>query len=193
MDLVVQRGNQQELYIPYLQTFNFFQVSSYQVYYKTQLDPRTEIANFIMLRSLTSPRLSQLHLQDATIQKEITKPKEVSLDPPLKDETPNIELPNNENILFDADDDVGTPTFPDLSVPSADEEEEVKFKFNNAWVHAIDILFKLAQLRPDQNNRNMSKSKSWTLQSSLLTLWMEKTQVNNQTEIADNGNLLKTL
>ena len=37
----------------------------------------------------------------------------------------------------------------------------------------------------------MSKSKGWTLQSSLLTLWMEKTQVNNQTEIADNENLLK--
>ena len=27
---------------------------------------------------------------------------------------------------------------------------------------------------PD-NNRNMSKSKGWTVQSSLLTLWMEKT------------------
>ena len=44
-----------------------------------------------------------------------------------------------------------------------------------------------------QDNRNMSKSKGWTLQSSLLTLWMEKTQINNQTEIADNGNLLITL
>ena len=62
--------NQQELYIPYLQTFKFFQVSSYQVYYSRQLDPRTEIANFILLRSLTSPRLRQVHLQDATIQKE---------------------------------------------------------------------------------------------------------------------------
>ena len=35
-------------------------------------------------------------------------------------------------------------------------------------------------------NRNMSKSKGWTLQSSLLMLWMEKTQVNNQTTIDDN-------
>ena len=42
-------------------------------------------------------------------------------------------------------------------------------------------------------NRNMSKSKGWTLQSSLLTLWMEKTRVNNQTKIGDNANLLKTL
>ena len=30
----------------------------------------------------------------------------------------------------------------------------------------------------------MSKSKGWTIQSSLLMLWMEKTQVNNQTKIA---------
>ena len=42
-------------------------------------------------------------------------------------------------------------------------------------------------------NRNMSKSKGWTLQSSLLTLWMKKTRANNQTKIDDDGNLLKTL
>ena len=41
-------------------------------------------------------------------------------------------------------------------------------------------------------NRNMSKSKGWTLQSSLLTLWMEKTRVNNQTKIDDDENLVKT-
>ena len=37
----------------------------------------------------------------------------------------------------------------------------------------------------------MSKSKGWTLQSSLLMLWMEKTRVNNQTKIDDDENLLK--
>ena len=42
-------------------------------------------------------------------------------------------------------------------------------------------------------NRNMSKSKGWTLQSSLLTLWMDKTRVNNQTKIDDNLNLLISL
>ena len=42
-------------------------------------------------------------------------------------------------------------------------------------------------------NRNMSKSKGWTLQSSLLMLWMEKTRVNNQTNIDDDVNLHKTL
>ena len=44
-----------------------------------------------------------------------------------------------------------------------------------------------------ENNRNMSKSKGWTLQSSLLTLWMEKTRVNNQTKIDDDENLLISL
>ena len=39
----------------------------------------------------------------------------------------------------------------------------------------------------------MSKSNGWTLQSSLLALWMEKTQANNQTKIDDDENLLKTL
>ena len=43
------------------------------------------------------------------------------------------------------------------------------------------------------SNRKMSKSKGRTLQSSLLTLWMEKTQVNNQTKLLANGNLLITL
>ena len=43
------------------------------------------------------------------------------------------------------------------------------------------------------HNRNMSKSKGWTLQSSLLTLWIEKTRVNNQTKLDDDVNLLITL
>ena len=74
-------------------------------------------------------------------KKKLFKPKEVSFNSPLKEETPNIELPNDENKLFDVDDDVGTSTIPDLSVPSEDEEKEVKS--NNVWEHAIDILFKL--------------------------------------------------
>ena len=59
-------------------------------------------------------------------KKELLKPKEVSLDPSLKEETPIIELPNDENKLFDEDDDVRTSTIPDLSVPSEDGEDEVK-------------------------------------------------------------------
>ena len=69
------------------------------------------------------------------------------MDSPPKDETPNIELPNDENKLFDADNDVGTSTIADLSVLSEDEEEEVNS--NSIWEHAIDILFKLSPLHPD--------------------------------------------
>ena len=65
----------------------------------------------------------------------------------LKDEAPNIELPNDENKFFDVDDNVGTFTIPDLSVPSEDEEEAVNS--NNVCKHAIDILFKLSPLHPD--------------------------------------------
>ena len=53
---------------------------------------------------------------------------------------------------------------------------------------AVDDVDDGAVVRPalrSRANRNMSKSKGWTLQSSLLMLWMEKTQVNNQTTIDD--------
>ena len=80
-------------------------------------------------------------------KKKLLKPKEVSLDSSLKEETPNIELPNYENKSFDVDDVVGTSTIPNLSAPSEDEEEEVKS--NNVWEHAIDILLKLSPLHSD--------------------------------------------
>ena len=79
-------------------------------------------------------------------KKKLLKPKEVSLDSPSKEETPNIELPHDENLLFDVGDDVGTSTIADLSVPSEDEAEELKS--NNVWEHAIDILFILSPLDP---------------------------------------------
>ena len=52
---------------------------------------------------------------------------------------------------------------------------------------------RMEYLRLVSLNRNISKLKGWTLQSSLLMLWMEKTRVNNQTKIDDDENLLKTL
>ena len=80
-------------------------------------------------------------------KKKLLKPKEISLDSSLKDEAPNIELPNDENKLLDVDDDIGRSTIPDLSVLNEDEEEEVIS--NNVWEHAIDILFRLSPLHPD--------------------------------------------
>ena len=50
--------------------------------------------------------------------KKSLKPKEVSLDPFIKVETPIIELQNDENKLSDEEDDVGASTIPDLSLPS---------------------------------------------------------------------------
>ena len=80
-------------------------------------------------------------------KKKLLKPKEVTLDPSLKEETPTVELPNNENKLFDEDDDIGTSTIPHLSLPNEDEEEEVKS--NNVWEYAIDVLLKLSPLHPE--------------------------------------------
>ena len=78
-------------------------------------------------------------------KKKSLNPKEISLVSPPKEETTNIELPNDEYNLFDVDDDVGTSTIADLAVPSEDEEEE-EVKSNNVWEHAIDILFKFSPL-----------------------------------------------
>ena len=66
------------------------------------------------------------------------------MDPSIKVETPIIELPHNEN---DEEDDVGTPTIPDLSLPSQDEEEEVKS--NTVGEYAINDLFKLSSLHAE--------------------------------------------
>ena len=69
------------------------------------------------------------------------------MDPSIKMETPIVELPNDENKMFDEEDDVGTSTIPDLLLPNEDEEEEVKS--NNVWKYTIDVLFKLSPLHPE--------------------------------------------
>ena len=51
-------------------------------------------------------------------------PKEVSLVTYNKDNTPILELPNDENKLFDEGDDIGNSTIPDLSLPGEEDEEE---------------------------------------------------------------------
>ena len=69
------------------------------------------------------------------------------MDPSIKVETPTIEFPNDENKLFDEEANVGTSTISDLSLPSEDEEEEVKS--NNVWEYAIDVLFELSALHAE--------------------------------------------
>ena len=67
--------------------------------------------------------------------------------------------------MFEVDDDVGTCIIADLSVPSEEEEEEVKS--NNVWKHAIDMLFKLSPLHPDgKNSVNGSIIKPWMIWGS---------------------------
>ena len=70
-------------------------------------------------------------------KKKLLKPKKVSLKSSLKVETPIVELPNNENNLFDLDNEVGTSTSPDLSLPSEEEEEEVKSMSYLNFLHTI--------------------------------------------------------
>ena len=64
------------------------------------------------------------HIQDDTIQKEVTQAQRGLLDPSIKVETPIMELPNDENKLFDQEDDVGASTIPDLSLPSEDKSSQ---------------------------------------------------------------------
>ena len=92
----------------------------------------------------------------------LLKPKEVSLDSPPKEGTPNIELPNDENKLFDVDDDVGTSTIADLSVPSEDDEE---VKSNNIFgimplISYLNFLHFTLMEKPSENG---SKIKTWMM------------------------------
>ena len=59
-----------------------------------------------------------------------------------QDNFPSVELPNNENKLFDEADDVGNSTIPDLSLPSEVNEDE--HSINNVWEYAINDLFQLS-------------------------------------------------
>ena len=49
--------------------------------------------------------------------------------------------------MFDEEDDVENSIIPDLSLPSEDEEEEVKF--NGVWEYAINDLFQLLPLHAE--------------------------------------------
>ena len=137
-------GSSVRPYIPYLQTFKL----SSSVFRKRQTQEQR-------VQTLYSHHLSPSPGEDKHIfmmtpsKKKLPKPKEVSLDPSIKDETPIIELPNDESKLFDKEDDVGTSAIPDLSLPSEDEEENIK---SNVWEYTIDVLFKLSPLHPEGNS-----------------------------------------
>ena len=110
-------------------------------------------------------------------KKELLK-QEVSLYSPPKEETSNIECPNDENILFDVDDDIGTSTIADLSAPSEVKEEEVKS--NNVWEHAIDISFKLSPLHPDGRSLRNGVKHQIMDDMEQLYQWDEKYQATGE-------------
>ena len=58
-----------------------------------------------------------------------------------QDNPPTVELPNDENKLFDEVDDVGNSTIPVLSLPSDEEKEE--HTISNVWEYVINDLFQL--------------------------------------------------
>ena len=127
--------------------FQVLCVSSYQVYLQDNKTQEQRVHTSYTYNLLPPQGKDKYIFRMPPSKKKLLKPKEVSLESTLKDEAPNIELPNDENKLFDVDDGVGTSTIPDLSVPSEDEEEEVSS--NNVWEYAIDTLFKLSPLHPD--------------------------------------------
>ena len=73
-------------------------------------------------------------------KKKVAKPKEGSLEATPQAVTPKIELPNDENKLFDEEDDQATSSMPDLSMEPKEAKET---SLCAVWVHAIDSFFKL--------------------------------------------------
>ena len=67
----------------------------------------------------------------------------------------------DSNDKVDGDDQVASPQEYGMLPQKEDDDEE-----GEEWTKS---------LLSSSSNRNMSKSKGWTLQSSLLMLWMEKT------------------
>ena len=92
VDLVVQRAHQQEL------TYIIFKLSSFTNF---------KLPSFLFKKKYIQEKRAQTN--------KVTQAKR-GLDPSLKVETCIVELPNDENKLFDEEDDVGTSTIPDLSL-----------------------------------------------------------------------------
>ena len=74
-----QRAHQQELtyHIFQVPSFTFFKLSS--LVFKKKADPRTESTNIILTDLSPSPGEDKTHLQDDTIQKEVTQTQRGSI------------------------------------------------------------------------------------------------------------------
>ena len=76
-----------------------------------------------------------------------SNPKRFLWKHPTKRENTTIELPNDEDKLFDEEDDVGNSFIPDLSLPSEDEGD--KATLNSVWEYAINDLIQLSPLHAE--------------------------------------------
>ena len=101
-----------------------------------------------------------------------------------QDNPPTVELPNDENKLFDEADGVGNSTIPDLSLPSEDEEEE--HTINNVWEYAINDLFQLFTSHVEGKSL-----RSWVHSEQMESMkheWEEHVIVAGATETSCKGN-----
>ena len=81
----------------------------------------------------------------------------------FQQEIPIVELPNDENKLFDDDDDVGTSTIPDISLQSEYEEEEANpMMFGNMLLtpYSKFLHFTLKE-KVSENRSNIKTQRLW--------------------------------
>ena len=177
MDLIVQRANQQELYIPYLQTFKFSSFKLSSLLLKTirpkNTDCKLHIAEISYLPKVKTSTSSGCH-----------HPKGSYLNPMR---FPWIHFPREKlaalnsqmmKKLFDVDDDVGTSTITDLSVPSEDEEEEVKSN-NVGNMPLISFLNSLDFILMGKDSKNGSNIKTWMIWNPLTNRMRNVWQLEN--------------
>ena len=95
-------------------------------------------------------------------KKKLLKAKEVSLDSSLKEETPMVELPNDENKLFDVDDDVGNEgKCLRKWVKHLDMENmEQFFKWNENWITIGELHTSYLENSWDKGNLEFLKTNS---------------------------------
>ena len=90
-------------------------------------------------------------------------------------ETPIVELPNNENKLFDKDDDVGASTIPYLSLPIEGEEEDAKSNDMLLTPH-LNFLHFILKEKVSESGSNI---KTWRLWNSFSNGVKMKKQLEN--------------
>ena len=66
-------------------------------------------------------------------------------------------------------------------------------RYHELFMAQVEVLDEVGITIEDDANRNMSKSKGWTLQSSLLMLWMDENLSQQTNKITDDEKLTNSL